>query len=281
MITVIITTYKREPGMLKRAIDSVISQTFTDWELIIVDDSPADYAFSDDVRDMVLGLKGNISYVRHERNYGANRARNTGLKLAKGEYIAYLDDDDEFMPEKLEKQLARFTNENIAMVYCGRMMVHDDTGTEETAKSVFIEGSIYDDLMRENFVGSCSFPLVRRKALEDAGGFDEGMKSCQDWDMWLTIAQKHDAAFVPEPLVRYHVHTGEHITGSITRRIQGLEGICRKHPAKSRYIRCKRLSALSEMYRENGEYMKSFMLWLRALPLQPFRLWAHIKGEKR
>ena len=279
LITVIITTCKREPEILKRAIDSVRSQTFTDWELLIIDDSPEDYSLRDDVRNMVLGLDGNISYFRHDRNYGANHARNTGLKLAKGEYISYLDDDDEFLPEKLEKQLEKFTDSNISMVYCGRIMIDDDKGTEHTAKCIFIDGYIHDVLMRENFVGSCSFPLIRKRVLEEAGGFDENMQSCQDWDMWLNITKNYDAVCVRTPLVKYHVHSSERITGNISRRIQGLEGIYRKHPTKNKYIQCKRLSALSGMYRHNGEYMKSFTCWLKALPLQIFRLLAHMKGE--
>ena len=112
--------------MLERAIKSVVNQTYKDWLLVIVDDSPADYELRDEVKRMAeewCSRDSRITYIQHDKNYGAQRARNTALKIAVDnsyEFIAYLDDDDEWLPMKLEKQIARFNErgEDTALVYC-------------------------------------------------------------------------------------------------------------------------------------------------------------------
>ena len=288
MISVIITTYKREPKMLRRAIDSVINQTYTDWEIIIVDDSPEDYALRDDVRDMVLGLDGNIRYVRHEKNMGVSAARNTGIVLAKGEYVAFLDDDDEWLPEKLDMQLRAFTPET-GFVYCRNYYVDDSTGDIHEVMKPKREGNIYGAIMRENFVGSPSFVMVRAECLREAGGFPvetPRVEACEDWDLWIRLAEKYNAGFVDTALVKYHDNHGEH-GDTLLKRIRGQEYIYTKyakyihaHP----YIMCKRLSALSSMNRKAGNYRKALKYFVKALPFQVFRLGTHIKefvkGEK-
>lgn len=282
MVTVIITTCKREPAMLKRAIDSVLSQTFTDWELIVVDDSPEDYPLRDDVRDMVTGLEGNISYIRHERNSGASAARNTGIAHAHGEYIAFLDDDDEYLPSNLEHQLGRFTPD-IALVYCRSYYVDDATWEVREVMKPRIEGRIYDVLMRENVIGAPSYVVVRAECLKEAGGFDVGAITSEDYDLWLRISENHNIGFVDEPLTKYHGNHGEH-NDSLKRRLVGFEYFYDKHREYIQahaYINCKKLSAMSILCRKTGQYRKALMYWLKALPLQPFRLWAHIKGDNK
>ena len=131
MILAAITTCRREPAMVERALRSVIAQTCQEWECVVVDDSPAEYELRDEVRKMVEGYAaqdGRIRYVPHDKNYGAQRARNTALGIAVDggyEFIAYLDDDDEWLPEKLEKQLARFSEcgEDTALVYCHQYII--------------------------------------------------------------------------------------------------------------------------------------------------------------
>lgn len=123
IVTAVITTYKREPEIVKRAIDSVLAQTYKHINIVVVDDSPADYELRDSVEKLVLDhfAEANITYVQHERNLGACAARNTGLSLVNSEFVAFLDDDDEWLPEKIEKQVKKFRecDELTALVYCG------------------------------------------------------------------------------------------------------------------------------------------------------------------
>ncbi len=139
MVSVIITTYKREPEMVLRAIDSVLVQTFHDIEIIVVDDSPADFPARKDVRAAVEmrqneNARISIRYIAHSKNKGACVARNTGLEAATGEYIAYLDDDDEWLPEKIEKQMQVMQKSNAGLVYCGNTVKNDRTGIWEDVK---------------------------------------------------------------------------------------------------------------------------------------------------
>ena len=97
LVTVVITTYKRPPEIVNRAIQSVLMQTYPHIELIVVDDSPADYELREETARLVTGIGGNTRYIQHEKNLGACAARNTGLKHANGVYIAFLDDDDEWL----------------------------------------------------------------------------------------------------------------------------------------------------------------------------------------
>ena len=282
MITVIITTCRREPSMLKRAIDSVFSQTISDWELIIVDDSPEDYELRDNVRDMVMSFQGRIKYIRHEKNSGVSIARNTGIKLAEGEYIAFLDDDDEWLPEKLERQLEKFYSPEIGLVYCRNYYVDDISGKINEVKKVCHEGKVFDKLIRENFIGSPSFVMFRTEYLREAGGFaveNPPIEACEDWELFIRIAKEYEVACVDEALVKYHDNHGEH-GDTILRRIRGQEYIYEKYSEyiqADKYLNCKRLSALSALNRKAGKYREALKYWLKSLPLQPFRMWTHIK----
>ena len=192
MISVILSTCKRSPEIVKRAVDSIVRQTYTDWELYVVDDSPETY----DLRDSVQALfdsyaeDGRIHYVQHEKNRGACIARNTGAEMSKGEYIAFLDDDDEWVETKLEKQIKKFEecSENTGLIYCGCYFYHDATGKKEVANTRYIKGKVFSELTHENYIGGASFPLLRRSCLDRVGYFDEKMLSCQDLDVWLRVS---------------------------------------------------------------------------------------------
>ena len=105
LVTAIITTHKREPEIVERALKSILAQTYKNIEIIVVDDSPESFESRKAVKDSVTRYTNqNVKYVQHDECKGACAARNTGLYMAKGEYVAFLDDDDEWLPEKIEKQ---------------------------------------------------------------------------------------------------------------------------------------------------------------------------------
>mgnify|MGYP003302745266 CR=1 FL=1 len=145
LVTAIITTYRRQPDIVGRAINSIINQTYKNIEIIVVDDSPPTYERRNDVRRLVESYDKSIIYIQHEKNMGACVARNTGLKMAMGEFVAYLDDDDEWMDTKIEKQLACFTRDDVAVVYCGRVIKEDSTGRIRKTKCIYCEGDIYKE----------------------------------------------------------------------------------------------------------------------------------------
>jgi glycosyltransferase involved in cell wall biosynthesis len=158
VISVIIPTYNRA-HLVGRAIRSVLAQTFQDWELIVVDDGS-----SDNTEEVVCSFQDpRICYISHEVNRGGSAARNTGIKVARGEYVSFLDSDDEWLPEKLEKQLACFRNtqmEQLGMVVCGRIDL-DEKGEKVTEKNPDVHGWVYEDILNLTWSPSTPTMMIR------------------------------------------------------------------------------------------------------------------------
>ncbi len=285
MISVVITTYKREPTLVARAIDSVLCQTYRDIELIIVDDSPADYPLRQDVEAMVLERKNKtekigICYIAHDRNCGACAARNTGLSHARGEFIAFLDDDDEWLPEKLEKQIRQMEHSEIALVYCGSIYKNDNTGVSTTKKTEYYSGNVLRKLLYCNFIGSTSFPLIRSDCLRTINGFDEQMQSAQDYDVWIRMSEKFKIGFVPEALVIYHEHNGIQITSSPDKKVKGLERLNRKNEkylASDPGLWHRRHIVITPYYALTGNKKKALMIWLQCVRKCPQKAKENLK----
>lgn len=284
IVTAVITTYKREPEIVKRAIDSVLAQTYKHINIVVVDDSPADYELRDSVEKLVLDhfAEANITYVQHERNLGACAARNTGLSLVNSEFVAFLDDDDEWLPEKIEKQVKKFRecDELTALVYCGCTKVKQN-GREENFKGiVFKSGMVFDELILGNIIGSTSIPLIRTKALKDVGGFDSEIRSAQDFETWLRLAERYKVDYVPENLVKYYEHTGARISDSHKNKIQSLERINEKNGSylndhkKARWIRTIKIAPHFAMLGELGNALKK---WISAVGICPCKAAENLK----
>ena len=217
LVSIIITTYKRPFEFVLRAVKSVLMQTYSNWELFIVDDSPNDYSERVVIKQQINALGDKrIKYILHGTNLGACAARNTGIRMAKGEFIAFLDDDDEWLPQKIEKQITKINQPEIGLVYCSSYTIINVNGkTKKTLREYRIEGFVFDKLILKNFIGSTSFVMVKRQALFDCGLFNIEMQSAQDYELWLRIAKKYAVACVSEPLVNYYIHNGERITTNI------------------------------------------------------------------
>lgn len=267
MVSVIITTCMRSPDMVKRAINSVISQTYQDWELIVVDDSPANYGERIQVKKTVESYGDNrIRYIAHEDNKGACVARNTGLEQAVGEYIAYLDDDDEWMPDKLSLQVDKMNKaENkVAMVYCGALVKRDTDIETAVRKQKYYKGKVFDYLILDNFIGSTSFPLIKTEVLRKIDGFDPMMQAAQDADVWLKIAEKYEVDYIEQPLVCYHIHQGERISNYPDKKINAYERLNEKY---KEYL-------MSHPKAFSARYMKLAIVYARAnMKKQALRIW--------
>ncbi|MBE6769141.1 MAG: glycosyltransferase [Ruminococcaceae bacterium] len=281
MISAIITTHKREKEIVLRAVKSVLNQTVSDLELIVVDDSPSDFSGREQVAKSIMDLNDKrITYIVHDEPKGACAARNTGLELAKGEYVAFLDDDDEWIETKLEKQVSVFANggDDLALVYCQFIYCYDDSGKEEIPVEhfkKFNKGNIYDTLILYNYVASTSFPLIKTECLKAIGGFDNEMLSSQDYDVWLRLAQKYEFDYVPEVLVRYHIHSSESIGKNPQKRIKGQERLFLKN---SEYLENNKLAAwhrlypLCTMYADNKETKKAIKCLWQMIKNQPQKI---------
>lgn len=200
LVSIVIPTYNRE-RLLNRAIKSVLNQTYTNFELIVVDDCSTDCTES-----VVKGFQDDrIRYIRHERNQGAPTARNNGIKAANGEYIAFQDSDDVWLSTKLEKQVNAFNSgsSHIGVVYTSFWLINQDEKTLVPSSRVkHTEGKIHDTLLEMNFV-SMSSAIVRRECFEKVGMFVK-IPRFQDWELWLRISKYYYFKHLREPLVKVY-----------------------------------------------------------------------------
>jgi glycosyltransferase involved in cell wall biosynthesis len=207
LVSCIITTYKRPVSVLKRALDSVINQTYQNTEIILVNDGPEEERLDEKISSLLQTYEKNIQYILLPKHQGACSARNAGLKAATGEYVAFLDDDDEWLPEKLEKQVKWIRENDVALVYCSHYYV-DESGKirliEEPLAKEGIQNDAFLSLLKCNFIGSTSYPLMRTAAVKAVGGFTKGLASSQDHDLWLRIAREYAVYYDAEPLVKLH-----------------------------------------------------------------------------
>lgn len=275
-ISVIITTYKRNLEVLQRAVDSVLAQTYKNVELIIINDYPP-------IKEKINKRfeRQNITVLHNEISKGACYSRNRGVEETSGEYIAFLDDDDTWMPTKLECQYS-LIKKGYGMVYCLAEGI-DDTGNK--IELDFIEEKkecTIDDLLSKNCIGGCSFPLIQRSVLKDAGGFDDRFKSSQDHDLWIRIAEISRIALVPEVLVQYYI-TPVSITSNIDNRVQGYDLLLEKHKG---ILRKYKKSAMQlyyqyfEVFAKMGIIKYAFHYLLKSFAIFPANLLMPICGIK-
>ena len=190
-VSVVIATYNRA-HLIARAIGSVLDQTYTDFEVIVVDD-----ASTDDTEQVVKEFRDSrVLYARHHENKGGGSARNTGIGLAQGEYVAFLDSDDEWLPNKLRHQVEVLgaMDDSVGLLYSGFVRVYPDGHVREAREPT--EGSC---------VGIPSRWLVKSAALDAVGGFDESMPALQDTEISLRLRNECRLAYDPTIVTRYYV----------------------------------------------------------------------------
>ena len=230
LVSAIITTHDRDPETVIRAVNSVLCQTYGKIELIVVDDSSAKYPKRNAVENAVRAASSDIVYIRHAENRGSCAARNTGLAHANGYYVAFLDDDDEWVPCKIEEQMKGFSADNTALVYSGTTIVDEVRDIKYEAHVVFNSGYVYDDLLKRiTRIGSTSNPLIRKDCIDEVGRFDTELQSLQDFDLWLRIAKKYPVNYIEKPLLNYHLHHNERISTNNDKQVSGIERFIEKY----------------------------------------------------
>lgn len=206
-VSVIIPVYNGE-RFLSEAIESVINQTYPNWEIIAINDGSTDRSM-----EILKHYKSKLSSLIHvinQENLGPSVARNSGIKKAKGEYIAFLDYDDLWLSEKLEKQVKFLeSNNEISLIYCDCYIIDNNSNIEKdtySEKTKFIKGKIFKKLLSNNFIPT-STVLLRKKVLDDVGLFNLEYKISQDYDLWLRISDKYLIDFLKQPLAKYRFHS--------------------------------------------------------------------------
>jgi glycosyltransferase involved in cell wall biosynthesis len=267
-ISVIIPTYNRAE-LLQSAITSVLKQTFQDFEIIVVDD-----ASKDNTHAIVKSFDDRrLRYVRHEANRGEAGSRNSGVKESNGPYIAFLDDDDEWLPEKLDLQINLLENSapQIGCVYTGTVSIDKKTGKILGVNTPSKRGNLFLELFINNCITMSSI-MVRKICFETVGLFDERIPYGIDYDMWARIAKEFEYDYVREVLVKYYVHD-DRLNNNLDLVIRGREAIFKKYDT---FLALNR-KAYSYQHRElgilnclKGDNKKAREAYFRAIKLYPF-----------
>jgi glycosyltransferase involved in cell wall biosynthesis len=194
-VCVIIPTYNRA-AMVSEAVASVLAQTWPDFELLVVDDGS-----TDDTAAALAPYASRLRLLRRERRGGVSAARNAGIKASCGEWLAFLDSDDLWLPEKLARQLA-FLSGNPGLLICQteETWVRRGVRVNQPRTHRKIGGRIFLPSLERCLV-SPSAVILHRRLLERHGGFDEDLPAAEDYDLWLRLAWRYDIGLLPEPLI--------------------------------------------------------------------------------
>lgn len=279
LISVIIPVYNGKKT-IATTINSVIEQTFTDWELIIINDGS-----QDNTLEIIQSISDLRIKVFSYPNAGLANSRNRGISQAQGEFIAFLDADDLWTKDKLEKQLVALQAHPQASVAYSWTDYIDNVGQFLYPGShTTINGDAYPRLLVNNFLESGSNPLIRHQALEEVGGFDSSINSTADWDMYLRLAAKYEFIAVPDVQVFYRISSDSMSAGIVNMEAQSRTVIERgfnQAPASLQYLKKRSLSKLYEylIYRslsgnpQRGHFFQAaYYLW-QVISHEPNVLW--------
>lgn len=250
-------------SFLDQCIESVLKQTFTDFEFLIVDDTSTDSSL-----EMIFSWArkdSRISVIKNNSNIGLTKSLNKAIEMAKGEYIARIDADDLCYPERLERQVAFLeSNPNCVLVGSWAEIIDDKNNVLRTVKYPTESVDIKEDLIKYNPFFHSSI-MVRKDALSTVGSYNENFRFAQDYELYFRLAQKYDLANIPSVLIKYR-EIKNSITGSKNRKQIG-------------FVIKAKSNAL-----HNGQYpkwcyiylLKSYLAWLMPVGIKrslkkPFR----------
>ena len=266
LVSVIIPTYKRSNYII-RAINSVINQTYKNIEIIVVDDNELNDEFSIETENKLKKfiINKQIIYIKHLYNKGVSAARNTGIEIAKGKYIAFLDDDDEFYPDKTKLQLDIFNNsrEDLGLVYGACLKIDFDNNFKEIIHPK-IDGDVHD-ILGINYIGSPSIVMVTKTALNKINGFDINLDHKEDIDLYYRISEFYKVSYTNEIVAKYNLHSGSASKNHQDRLVKMLRFL-KKHELKMKkpkYRWSTLQERLGELYLFNNEKKKHFILILQ------------------
>ncbi len=273
-VSVVIPTLDRGV-LLRRCLASVFAQTFSDLEIIVVDDGSTTPVDGVALGDMPVHV------LRHATRRGASAARNTGLAAASGEFIAFLDDDDEWHPDKLALQVRalRDMGPTAVLAYCG----YELTLTQRRMVLETFTPEVFPltapDFLHRTYFG-CSMPLIRGSALRAVGGFDVRLAGMQDRDLWLRLAAHGHFVPVPKILVTCHVH-GPSISTNVRVKIRAKHDFWTKHAgslAADPRACARHWRRLAMLYFSSGEGLNGRVCLGQAHSWSPqgWRRWLHL-----
>lgn len=267
LVSVIIPTYNRAAYLLK-ALQSVKEQTYQFLEIIVIDDGS-----TDNTRMMLKDYDGPVRYF-YQENQGISGARNAGIMNAHGEYVAFLDSDDYWVPEKTERQVALFEqNPGYGLVASRCASIRLD-GSYRERNRPGKSGWVLADLFKANFIRT-STAMVKKQCFERIGLFDEDLKECEEYDLWLRIAAHYPMGFINKSLAVYVDNPDGVSTDSLVGRLYRLKVLEKQYlqdkiPAP---LYAQRIADtchyIGRHYIKRGEKERGYSYLLKAQKLRP------------
>ena len=256
-VSVIIPCYNAEKTIAE-TIESVLAQTYQDYEIIVVDDGSMDQS-----KEVIQSFGEKVKYI-YQENGGQSAARNTAIRNSIGKYLAFLDSDDLWKPQKLEKQLEIMQEKGVDWCYCDCEYFIDRTGKSIGTYSHLIrspkKGYVIEALLLGNFIASPT-PVVSKAVFEQAGYFDESpeIQSREDWEEWIRIAMVCPIIYLPDVLAKHRIHENsitfmENPDVAFSSHVAVVNKVCSQFPVQLASLRSKALSKFA------GRFSKSHFL---------------------
>lgn len=202
-VSVVIPAYNSE-RFIAETLESVFNQSYQDFEVIVVDDGS-----SDGTDKVISRYEGRLTYIR-KKNEGISVARNTGIAQARGEYVAFIDHDDIWLPEKLKEQMALLEGNKEIYLCFSDVYIIDEKGRR--GKNVFKicpahSGMVFKQLLKDNFIPVIT-AVIKKEVFKEIGLFNPQYRIAEDWDLFLRISKQYPVVFVNRPLAKYRIHSG-------------------------------------------------------------------------
>jgi glycosyltransferase involved in cell wall biosynthesis len=270
---------------LPLAVQSVLSQTYSDLELIIVDDCSTDG--SRDIAEECKRLDDRVVTVFHSKNRGLACTRNTGLRASSAKFVALCDADDIWLADKLKIQLEHFYgNDRLGVVHSGAEIINasgSPTGQRFSdlfhLKNQVTSGNLFTELCRRNFLCVPSV-VLRREAIEYAGGFDESLRSLEDWVCWTKVSKKYLFKYDEEPLVQYRIHSASlsnNSKGMAANRIQAIRVLLDAISDINSRPLATMLYSLGMSHLELGQSQDAMSAFAKSIAARPVQLRAWVR----
>lgn len=255
LVSVVIPTKNRR-SLLEKALNSVYRQTYPNIEILVVNDNSTDDTSNFLYNEITKGKR--IKELTPDVSKGAAYARNLGILQASGQFVAFLDDDDEWLPTKIELQLAKFEDPEVGLVYTGAEIVVSDLGFSYYSKPT-LQGYIFDDLLIENYIGTTNTVILRANIAKRLM-FDINLAAREEYDLWLRVAKRWKIAGLPEPLTKvYSRNSLKRITNNVNSYVDGINYINQKFDQDIRRLtnRKKKMRASAQLFFLGSQSVKA------------------------